>query len=818
MAIKKSQLYSTLWESCNALRGGMDASQYKDYVLVILFVKYISDRAKSGDPDLEEIPAGCTFDDFIALKHKDQIGDEINKKLAKLANTFGLDNVFVNADFESEDKLGKGKDKVDTITSLIEVFENPNLDFSTNRAGDDDLIGDAYEYLMRNFASQSGKSKGQFYTPAEVSRLMAKIIGIRDDKSSSITIYDPACGSGSLLLRAMNETARGTAVNLYGQEKDLATINMARMNMILHGMYTADLQHGDTLNVPLHHEGDKLSQFQYVVANPPFSLKKWKKSAKDNDVYGRWKADAIPPSSKGDYAFLMHIVKSILPDGKGACILPHGVLFRGSVEKGDAEAKLRKALVESHIIKGIIGLPANLFYGTGIPACIIIIDKAAAKDSKGIFMIDAKDGFYKDGAKNRLREQDIQRIADAWAKEANLSHFSRLVLYSEIEKNEYNLNIPRYIQARSTEIQQDLYAHLHGGLPKADVDALDALWDVCPSLRDKIFEPHANKGYLQLTTAASRNLAGLIADDASFKAQNQRVLDTFEVWKKYMREDFPTVAQNCIPREKIEAWSKEMLRLFAPCHSLIDSYAVYDELMKYWNEETMQDDLYLVSRDGWTVSVKYPLSKSGNNKGKVKKSFAYKELECDLVPVDVLVGHYFSKEAAQIEKAEQMIEAEQAAMEAIAEEFSDSFEDIPFENVNGNFIKGVRSLIKEGKRNRALYAEWLEVWEDFDKHATAQEQQKEIRKDAIKKLTTLVQSQYAKITEKDIRELVFEDKWMPSLLSRITTLMTAAQQEIISTITDLNERYDITLPEIENDIDAHRKLVSGFLKEMGVSI
>ena len=416
MAIKKSQLYSTLWESCNALRGGMDASQYKDYVLVILFVKYISDRAKSGDPDLEEIPAGCTFDDFIALKHKDQIGDEINKKLAKLANTFGLDNVFVNADFESEDKLGKGKDKVDTITSLIEVFENPNLDFSTNRAGDDDLIGDAYEYLMRNFASQSGKSKGQFYTPAEVSRLMAKIIGIRDDKSSSITIYDPACGSGSLLLRAMNETARGTAVNLYGQEKDLATINMARMNMILHGMYTADLQHGDTLNAPLHHEGNQLSQFQYVVANPPFSLKKWKKSALDNDIYGRWKEDAIPPSSKGDYAFLMHIVKSIVKGGKGACILPHGVLFRGSVEKGDAEAKLRKSLVESHVIKGIIGLPANLFYGTGIPACIIILDKPYEDNSKGIFMIDAKDGFYKDGAKNRLREQDIQRIADAWAQ------------------------------------------------------------------------------------------------------------------------------------------------------------------------------------------------------------------------------------------------------------------------------------------------------------------------------------------------------------------------------------------------------------------
>lgn len=273
-AIKKSQLYSTIWESCNALRGGMDASQYKDYVLVILFVKYISDKAKSGDTDLEEIPEGCTFDDFIALKNKTNIGEEINKKLEKLAATFSLDNVFVNADFNNEDKLGKGKDKVDTITSLIEVFENKDLDFSTNRAGDDDLIGDAYEYLMRNFASQSGKSKGQFYTPGEVSRLMAKIIGIHEDRRPQITIYDPACGSGSLLLRARDEAHKNSFVGIYGQEKDLATINMAKMNMILHGMYVSDLRHGDTLNSPLHSEGFALDTFDYVVANPPFSLKK----------------------------------------------------------------------------------------------------------------------------------------------------------------------------------------------------------------------------------------------------------------------------------------------------------------------------------------------------------------------------------------------------------------------------------------------------------------------------------------------------------------------------------------------------------------
>lgn len=817
-AIKKSQLYSTLWESCNALRGGMDASQYKDYVLVILFVKYISDRAKSGDPDLEEIPEGCTFDDFVKLKNKDNIGEEINKKLEKLAATFALDNVFVNADFNNEDKLGKGKDKVDTITSLIEVFQTGNLDFSTNRAGDDDLIGDAYEYLMRNFASQSGKSKGQFYTPAEVSRLMAKIIGINKDSRNSITIYDPACGSGSLLLRALNETARDTVVGIYGQEKDLATINMARMNMILHGMYYADLKHGDTLNSPLHKTGFTLDTFDYIVANPPFSLKKWMKSALPNDQFKRWSANAVPPQSKGDYAFLLHILESLKSNGKGAVILPHGVLFRGNVEKGEAEAVIRKSLIEKKVIKGIIGLPANLFFGTGIPACIIILDKEHAKESKGIFMIDAKDGFVKDGSKNRLREQDIQRIFDAWESQSNLPHYSRLVPYSEIEKNEFNLNIPRYIQPKSTEIQQDLFAHLHGGLPAADVESMSNLWDVCPSLKDRIFEPYKNEGYYQLTEEAQANLSSLINNDESFKAQNERVLEIFQSWEEYMATEFAEVKQGCLPKEKIAAWSKKLLELYKPCHSLIDSYAIYDELMKYWNDDCMQDDLYLISRDGWSVNVELPLAKSGKNKGNVKKTFDYTELHCDLVPVEILVNHFFKAEATAIEKTEQMIDAEQVAMETISEEFSDTFEDVPYETVNGNFIKSVRSLIKEGNKQPKVYADALTIWEDFDKHSKSQEKLKDKKKELIKKLTILVREKYTSLNESEIQEIVFEDKWMASIVNLINSLMDTTHNEIINSIYELNARYETTLPEIESDLGVYSKLVKEHMKTMGFSL
>ena len=817
MAIKKSQLYSMLWEGCDALRGGMDASLYKDYVLVMLFLKYISDKKKAGDADMmEDLPDDCTFDEIRKLKHKNDIGEQINVKLAKIASAFGLDNVFVNADFDNEDKLGKGKDKVDTITGLVEVFENKSLDFGTNRAGDDDLIGDAYEYLMRNFASQSGKSKGQFYTPAEVSRLMARIIGISKDHRPQINIYDPACGSGSLLLRARDEAPKeGVNVGIYGQEKDLSTISMARMNMILHGMMTSDLQQGDTLNSPLHTHGVMLDQFDYVVANPPFSLKKWMKSAKEDDVYGRWKKDTgVPPTSKGDYAFLLHIIESIKRDGMGACILPHGVLFRGSVEKGEAEAKIRYNLIKRKVVRGIIGLPANLFYGTGIPACIIIIDKKNAATSRGIFMMDAKEGFKKDGAKNRLREQDIRRISDAWEAGRKIDHFCRLVEWDEIERNDYNLNIPRYITPRSTEIEQNLHAHIHGGLPVADVNSLETLWQVCPSLRHKIFEPYEHDGYLQLTKEAGKDLALLIEQDESYQRQVKNYGNAFEAWHLFMRNELRTLGVGSIPRKAIIRWGDEILNIFKSCHTLVDAYAVYDELMTYWNEVTMQDDLYLISRDGWKVTVELPT----NKKGEVKKSYSYEDLSCDLVPTTILVNRYFAKQHAEVVNTRQQIDAEQVAMETIAEEYADAFEDIESDKVNAAFCKAVAVLLKEGKKHAADNAEQIPVWEDFLNHYKEQERLKKELKEMLARLTTEVLKRYKALTEEEIRTMVFDDKWMPDMLARLQALMTAEHQNIITSITALNDRYRVTLPEMEADVDHYRKIVKGLLVEMGIEM
>ncbi len=458
MAIKKSELYSSLWASCDELRGGMDASQYKDYVLVLLFIKYISDKYAGVPYAPITVPHGASFKDMVALKGKPTIGDDINKKIiGKIAEANKLTGTIDVADFNNADKLGSGKEMVDRLTRLIGIFENPALDFSKNRAEGDDILGDAYEYLMRHFATESGKSKGQFYTPAEVSRIMAKIITFNSKITPSTTGYDPTCGSASLLLKVADESESG--MTIYGQEMDVATAALARMNMILHNNPTAEIKQGNTLSNPLFLDANsRLKTFDFAVANPPFSFKSWSNGVDAvNDIYGRFRDYGIPPAKNGDYAFLLHIIRSLKSKGKGAVILPHGVLFRGN-----AEAEIRKNIIRRGYIKGIIGLPANLFYGTGIPACILVLDKENAENRKGIFMIDASKGFEKDGNKNRLREQDIHKIVDVFNKQLEIEKYSRIVPVTEIEANEFNLNIPRYIDSQEAEDIQNIEAHLAG--------------------------------------------------------------------------------------------------------------------------------------------------------------------------------------------------------------------------------------------------------------------------------------------------------------------------------------------------------------------
>ena len=491
MAIKKSELYSSLWASCDELRGSMDASQYKDYVLVLLFMKYVSDKGGA----LVEIPKGGSFADMVKLKGQADIGDKINKIIGELAKANDLTGVITVADFNDDEKLGKGKDKVDRLSNLIEIFEKPELDFSSNRTEGDDILGDAYEYLMRHFATDSGKSKGQFYTPAEVSRIMAKVIGINPHNTTAqTTVYDPTCGSGSLLLKVTVEA--GKSISIYGQENDNATRALAVMNMWLHGNPDADIVQGNTLSSPQFTDDitGKIKQIDYAVSNPPFSYKAWTNGWDPaNDIYKRFEGyDSLPPKKNGDFAFLLHLVKSLKSKGKGCIVMPLGVLFRGNTE-----ADIRKKLIQKGYIKGIIGLPPNLFYGTGIAACLVVIDKEDAENRQNIFMVDAGKGFIKDGNKNRLRVQDIHKIVDTFSNRIEIPRYSRIIPVSEIAdpKNDYNLNIPRYIDSQEAEDLQDIEAHLLGDIPNRDIDNLDKYWDVYPTMKKTLFKKSGQKDY-----------------------------------------------------------------------------------------------------------------------------------------------------------------------------------------------------------------------------------------------------------------------------------------------------------------------------------
>ena len=623
MAVKKSELYSSIWESCNQLRGGMDASQYKDYVLALLFLKYVSDKYDGVPFAPITIPKGSTFKDMVALKGNPEIGDKINKKI--FAPIRDANKMSDFADFNDDTKLGSDKDKIDRLTKLIAIFEKPELDFSQNRADDDDILGDAYEFLMRHFSSESGKTKGSFFTPSEVSRILSKIIGInKNNSTASTTIYDPTAGSASLLIKAGEAAEK--RVTLFGQEMDVTTVALASMNMVLHNQAQNlhGVKQGNTIADPkfLNPDGT-LQTFNYVVANPPFSFSSWTNGLIDDktkavvDRFNRFTGFGIPPEKNGDYAFLLHIIKSLKSDGKGAVILPHGVLFRGG-----SEGEIRKNLVKKGYIKGIIGLPANLFYGTTIPACIVVIDKENAHLRKGIFIIDASKGFVKDGNKNRLREQDIHKIVDVFTKHENIAGYSRLVSFDEIgnEKNEYSLNIPRYIDNQEQEDIQDIEAHLLGGIPNADIDALHEYWKVYPSLRKLLFakSERANYSVLKVDKDAVKQT---IFNHPEFTAFSVDMDKVFAEWRKRTTDKLTHQKIGFKPKHLIQEIAEDLLLAYSN-RSLVDKYDVYQRLMTFWYE-LMQDDCYLITENGWRAETRRIIET--NKKGKeLPKAVIYK--------------------------------------------------------------------------------------------------------------------------------------------------------------------------------------------------
>ena len=854
MAIKKSQIYASLLKSCNELRGGMDPSQYKDYILTLLFMKYVSDKAASNP--LIIVPDGGGFADMVAAKNNKEIGEKINIIIRKFGKENDLADVFDEVDFNDEPKLGSGKEMQERLTELVGIFEK--LDLHANRVEGDDLLGDAYEYLMRNFATEAGKSKGQFYTPAEVSLIMANIIGIGPNTTRNYTIYDPTCGSGSLLLKAADEAPNG--ISVYGQEKDNATHALARMNMVLHNNPTANIKPGDTLSSPKFTNQNGLSTFDFAVANPPFSYKSWMTGLKKpkHDPYSRFKY-GIPPAKNGDYAFLLHFITSLKRTGKGAIILPHGVLFRGNREKD-----IRKKLIELGFIKGIIGLPANLFYGTGIPACILVIDKENARSRNDIFMIDASKGFLKDGNKNRLRAQDIHKIVSVFNERCEVEGYSRIVPQDEIAEpeNDYNLNIHRYIDSSEPEDLHDLHAHLNGGIPNSDIDALDGYWQVFPTLRDVLFSGNGSPGYSE-ANIETHQLRDAILTHSDFEAYEQQINAVFQAWREAHQDFLLSIKIGTRPKEVIYRLSEDLLERFTDV-LLLNRYDVYQALMDYW-DETMQDDAYLITTNGW-VQAAQPRLPQKKLKETADLTIKKEKYKMDLIPPSLIIAHYFADKQDAIE----ILEAEQATAAQALEEFVEEHTGeegalIGLEGKNGITQGNVQDRVMEHKeailniysagthqyiRTEAIRKTTFanKVWtqdtenenslfkdsdmpQNQDENGLFEElgvlheclqllkvkkQATDARNQAINELHLSVLKKYPELSEAEVKMLVVEKKWIPDIQSAIEEEVHQLTQELTGRVKVLEERYAQPLPELEHKVAVCSARVKEHLKKIGM--
>ena len=792
----------------------MDASQYKDYVLTLLFVKYVSDIAKADESTLIYVPEDGSFDYLISLKGKPDVGEKVNVAIRRLAEENDLLGVINNADFDDPAKLGSGKELQDKVSNLIGIFQD--MDFTGSKAEGDDLLGDAYEYLMRHFATQSGKSKGQFYTPAEVSRVIAQLLQIPTTTPRSVTVYDPTCGSGSLLIKVADAAPNG--LTIFGQENDSATWALGRMNMILHGNATHDLRLGNTLSSPKFLEKGALKTFDYLVANPPFSVKTWRNGF--DFSFDRFEGFDTPPEKNGDYAFLLHIVKSLKPRGRGVVVLPHGVLFRGN-----SEGRIRSELLRRGYVKAVIGLPSNLFYGTSIPACLIVLDKGNADGRDGVFMIDASKGFAKDGPKNRLRPRDMHKIVDTYIRNQEVPRYSRMVPMSEIadSKNDYNLNISRYIDSSEPEDIQDLRGHVQGGIPNRDLDALEPYWDAFPNLRTELFAPlRPVYSFLKVTPD---EIGQVVIRSGAYKDFDQDTANTVRRWWTNKRVLLEGIDSDTKPADLIHDLSEALLDAFRP-HPLVDEYSVYEKLMSYWNS-VMHDDVSLVVREGWTQAVQPRLARTWrdrNNKPKYEDAHivfgtgaAAQRWVMDLLPSEHIIDAYFAGQKAELTRLTVTRDAANLAIVQYIDEHS--VEGGPlydFADEEGRLTSvTAKSALKKIKATNGDPEEIASLTKVVALYAVDNKAKAAV-KNATLALHTSVVEKYKSLTEMEVQVLLIDGKWGATLERGVIAEVNALVQKLIHRLGVLARRYEKSTRAIELSIGELTERVDSHLAAMGI--
>ena len=796
MALKKSELYSSLWSSCDELRGGMDASQYKDYVLVLLFIKYVSDKYAGVPYAPITIPDGASFSDMVALKGKSDIGDQINKRvIAPLADANKLSDM---PDFNDATKLGTGREMVDRLTNLIAIFENKALDFSKNRADGDDILGDAYEYLMRHFATESGKSKGQFYTPAEVSRIIAQIIGIHDAKTSaSTTVYDPTCGSGSLLLKVGDEAANRCHAQRAGEGRR-------------HQRPCSDehdpAQQSDRADRAGQHAGGP--QVQGRRNTQDLRLRRRQSAFLGQAVeYGAGPAErrllnASNPSARRQPS------RATTP----TCYISFGpskapakapAFYHTACCSGATPRRTFAAIsCAKATSRASSACPPTSSTAPVSPLVIVVIDKEDARSRKGIFMIDASGGFMKDGPKNRLRSMDIHKIVDVFNKSLDIPKYARMVSSAEIEQNEFNLNLPRYIDSQMSEDIQDIAGHLQGGIPTSDVDSLKRYWAVCPDLRHSLFKEN-RPGYLDLAVEKSA-IKSTIYEHHEFASFIADMNAHFAVWRESNSGMLKTLQAGCRPKEIIAQLSEGLLTHYAD-KPLIDPYDIYQHLMDFW-AETMQDDCYLIATDGWKAET-YRVIET-DKKGKKKD----RGWICDLVPKTLVVARYFFEKQAAIDRLVIDLDSVTARLAEMEEEHGGEDGAFPErDKVNKAYVTERLKEIKADKDaedEAAALNDWLKL-------NTDEADLKKRLKEAEAALDAQAYAQYPKLNESETKTLVVDDKWLATLDAAIHGEMDRVSQQLTQRVKELAERYETPMPQMVDRVAELEAKVNCHLEKMG---
>ena len=774
MKIEKNQLFQSLWNSCDSLRGSMEPNVYKDYILRILFLKYISDKVKNQNNLVEELPEGTSFENLVSIKNQPDIGAQINELFKKLAKANDLTGELDSIDWNDEKNFGSGKSRVTKLTNLISHFQD--LDFTSSYSKGSDILGDAYEFLMMKFAIEAGKDKGQFYTPSEVSKLIAKVLDISKVNDPSTTIYDPTCGSGSLLIKLANEAKSN--VSIYGQEILSDSVTLCKLNMWIHGFPTAELKGGEsTLQNPMFTEGGRLKQFDYVVANPPFSDKNWTDGFSPNeDIYNRFQDYK---ETIGDYAYLLHVLHSTKEGGKAAIILPKGVLFR------DQEHDVRKKLIEEGYLDLIINMPPNLFYGTQIPACILFLTKSK-RNKNPIKFIDASKLFIKDGDKNKLQESDLLRILNYVENLDDVEYYSKKVSFQEIEKNNFNLNHSRYLKTRQEDTQY-LVNHISGGIPGSEIKQLSEYFSEMGEVFDLIFDKTNNS----LNTEIENYF------EFVFKSNDfQKVLKNLDPLKKELITELDNIIRKQLTSETFpEIKSNIQTLLFDKLKSIdnyLNLYEVIQLFFEYWSD-VLEDDLFDIYENGYSVAKEtLQLTEYRNKKNVEIKGF--KGLEGRLIPKKTYLRNKHYTEFSQYEDFKnEYLNVREAQKKLVSE---NSFEGEVFYGLVNSQNNISKDSLKNLKNNYQKY--------DVESQTLIMDIEKLKQNEAdLNKKIKFLENQFSNyfidglkiLTEEEIVDFLIYEKWINKIIKIIDLVVYDGLYKVEEKIEILKDRYSKTFSE-----------------------